>query len=52
MESGIPFHVAHAKALGATREEIVGAVLTGLPAAGLSVTQALPVALKTFDAGM
>ena len=49
LESGIPFHVAHAKQLGATRAEILGAVLVGLPAAGMAVLQSLPVALDAFD---
>ena len=47
--SGIPFHVLSAKEKGATREEIISAVLVGLPAAGHIVTQALPVALEEFD---
>jgi len=47
--SGIPFHVHSAKESGATREEIISAVLVGLPAAGHVVTQALPVALDAFD---
>jgi alkylhydroperoxidase/carboxymuconolactone decarboxylase family protein YurZ len=49
LTSGIPFHVQMAKNAGASREEIISAVLTGLPAAGHIVTQALPVALQTFD---
>ncbi len=49
MESGIPFHVAHAKQLGVTREEIISAILLGLPAAGHAVTQVLPKALEVFD---
>lgn len=49
MESGIPFHVAHAKQLGITREEIISAILLGLPAAGHAVTQVLPKALEAFD---
>lgn len=49
LESGLPFHVKHAKSLGATREEIIGAVLVGLPAAGNIVIQALPIALQAFD---
>lgn len=48
--SGIPFHVTHAKSLGATREEVASAVLLGLPAAGNGVTQALPAALAAWDA--
>ena len=47
--SGIPFHVASAKGLGATRDEIISAVLVGLPAAGHIVTQALPAAIQAFD---
>lgn len=47
--SGIPFHVISAKETGATREEVISAVLVGLPAAGHVVTQALPVGLETFD---
>jgi AhpD family alkylhydroperoxidase len=49
LESGISFHVAHAKAAGATREEVVSAVLIGLPAAGNRVVQALPAALAAYD---
>ena len=49
MENGIPFHVAHARALGVTRNEVISAILLGLPAAGNAVTQVLPVALKTYD---
>ena len=49
MESGIPFHVAHAKQLGVTREEIISAILLGMPAAGHAVTQVLPKALEAFD---
>jgi alkylhydroperoxidase/carboxymuconolactone decarboxylase family protein YurZ len=46
MESGIPFHVVHAKQAGASREEVVSAILVGLPAAGHAVTQILPAALR------
>jgi len=49
LESGLAFHVAHARALGATREEIISAVLAGLPAVGNGVIQALPVALQAYD---
>ena len=49
LTSGIPFHVGSAKSQGATREEILGAVLVGLPAAGMAVIQSLPVALESFD---
>jgi alkylhydroperoxidase/carboxymuconolactone decarboxylase family protein YurZ len=50
LESGIPFHVQTAKQLGATREEVVSAILVGLPAAGHCVTQVLPAAIAAFDA--
>lgn len=49
LESGIAFHVKHAKSLGATREEIISTVLVGLPAAGSGVIQSLPVALNAYD---
>jgi alkylhydroperoxidase/carboxymuconolactone decarboxylase family protein YurZ len=48
--SGIPFHVKAAKNAGATREEVISAVLVGLPAAGHVVTQALPHAIEAYDA--
>jgi len=49
LEGGIPFHVKHAKSLGATREEIISAVLVGLPAVGNTVIQALPIAISAYD---
>jgi alkylhydroperoxidase/carboxymuconolactone decarboxylase family protein YurZ len=49
MESGIPFHVKSAKAAGASRDEVISAVLIGLPAAGHRVTQVLPAAIMVFD---
>lgn len=49
LEGGIPFHVKAALDSGATREEIISAVLVGLPAAGHAVTQALPSALSALD---
>ncbi len=51
MESGVPFHVASARQAGATRAEIISAILVGLPAAGQVVVQALPAALAAYDAG-
>lgn len=48
--SGIPFHVGMAKAAGASREEVISAVLIGLPAVGNTVIEALPVALEAYDA--
>lgn len=49
MESGVPFHVKAAKAAGATREEIISAVLLSLPAVGLTAIQVLPAALAAYD---
>ena len=49
LESGVPFHVRIAKENGASREEIISAILTGLPAAGNQVIKCLPVAIETFD---
>ncbi|WP_338423027.1 hypothetical protein [Clostridium beijerinckii] len=45
----MPFHVKHAKSLGATREEIISAVLIGLPAVGNIVIQSLPIAINAYD---
>jgi len=50
LESGVPFHVQSAKQAGATREEVISAILIGLPAAGHGVTQVLPTALAAYDA--
>jgi alkylhydroperoxidase/carboxymuconolactone decarboxylase family protein YurZ len=49
-ESGIPFHVREARKAGASRDEVISAILIGLPAAGHAVTQALPAAIEAFDA--
>ena len=51
LESGVPLHVQLAKEAGATREEVISAVLVGLPAAGQGVAQVLPTAIATYDAG-
>jgi alkylhydroperoxidase/carboxymuconolactone decarboxylase family protein YurZ len=50
MESGIPFHVTLAKQAGATRDEVISAVLLGLQPAGHAVTACLPTALDAYDA--
>lgn len=49
LESGVPFHVQLAKQTGASRAEVVSAILVGLPAAGNAVTQSLPAALAAYD---
>jgi alkylhydroperoxidase/carboxymuconolactone decarboxylase family protein YurZ len=48
--SGIPFHVQLAKEAGIPREEVISAILVGLPVAGNVVTQALPAAVAIYDA--
>ena len=50
MESGIPFHVQAARQAGASREEVISAILVGLLAAGHAVTQALPAVIAAYDA--
>lgn len=50
IESGVPFHVKAARQAGATREEVISAILVGLPAAGHQVTQVLPAAVAAYDA--
>jgi AhpD family alkylhydroperoxidase len=50
LESGVPFHTQQAKQKGASREEVISAILVGLPAAGNAVTQVLPAALAAYDA--
>jgi alkylhydroperoxidase/carboxymuconolactone decarboxylase family protein YurZ len=47
--SGIPFHVASLKEMGVSRDEVISAILLGLPAAGHVVTQSLPTALEVYD---
>jgi alkylhydroperoxidase/carboxymuconolactone decarboxylase family protein YurZ len=49
LTSGVPFHVGLAKAAGATRNEVISAVLVGLPAVGNAVIEALPIALAAYD---
>jgi len=49
LESGVPFHVQMAKRAGVTREEIISAVLVGLPAAGNQVVGVLPAVLAAYD---
>jgi alkylhydroperoxidase/carboxymuconolactone decarboxylase family protein YurZ len=49
LDSGVPFHVRSAKNTGASREEVISAILVGLPAAGHGVTRSLPTAVEAFD---
>ena len=48
MTGGIPFHVKHAKELGATLEEVKSAVLVGMPLVGLRVSEAFTAAINSF----
>jgi AhpD family alkylhydroperoxidase len=47
--SGVPFHVQSARSHGASRQEVLSAVLIGLPAVGATVIAALPSALEAYD---
>lgn len=49
LECGVPFHAALAKEAGASREEVISALLVGLPAAGTIVTRSLPAAIQAYD---
>jgi alkylhydroperoxidase/carboxymuconolactone decarboxylase family protein YurZ len=49
LDSGVPFHVAEAREAGASRDEVISAILVGLPAAGNAVIQILPAAIEAFD---
>lgn len=49
LQRGIPFHATEAKRLGATRNEVISAVLVGLPAAGNRVIEALEEAVHPFN---
>lgn len=51
LESGVPTHVRLAKQAGASRDEVISAVLVGLPLAGQRVMQVLPAALAAYDGG-
>ncbi|UCF08819.1 MAG: carboxymuconolactone decarboxylase family protein [Thermoplasmata archaeon] len=48
--NGIPFHVCMAKQAGASRDEVISAILVGLPPAGHIVTESLPAAIEAYDA--
>jgi alkylhydroperoxidase/carboxymuconolactone decarboxylase family protein YurZ len=49
MESGIAFHVRSARQAGATRAEVISAILVGLPAVGHGVVQVLPAAIAAYE---
>ncbi|HEY7625833.1 MAG TPA: carboxymuconolactone decarboxylase family protein [Ilumatobacteraceae bacterium] len=50
LESGVPFHVTQAKQHGASRDEVISALLLGLQPAGHGVTACLPAAIDAYDA--
>jgi alkylhydroperoxidase/carboxymuconolactone decarboxylase family protein YurZ len=49
LETGVPFHVKAAKQMGASRSEVISALLVALPAAGHGVTRVLPCAIEAYD---
>jgi alkylhydroperoxidase/carboxymuconolactone decarboxylase family protein YurZ len=50
LENGVPLHVRLAKKVGASREEVISAILVGLPA-GQDITQVLPGAIAAYETG-
>lgn len=50
LESGVPLHARQAKQHGATRDEVISAILLGIQPAGHGVTACLPAALDAYDA--
>lgn len=49
LQNGIPFHVKMAKANGASRDEIISAILVGIPAVGNIVTSNVSIAVQAYD---
>ncbi|GHO94314.1 hypothetical protein KSF_043620 [Reticulibacter mediterranei] len=49
LEKGIVFHAAEAKKMGASRAEVLSAVLVGLPAAGMRVMECAAEVVRPFD---
>ena len=49
LSAGLPFHVAHAKELGASLEEVKSAVLVGLPLVGIRITEAFAKAIESYE---
>jgi alkylhydroperoxidase/carboxymuconolactone decarboxylase family protein YurZ len=49
LERGIAFHAREARKLGASRAEVLSAVLVGLPAAGSRVIECAAEAVRPFD---
>ena len=49
MQTDGPASLQQAKQQGASRNEVISAILVGLPAAGHGVTQVLPAALAAYE---
>ena len=49
METGLCTHVARAKLAGASREEVVSAIMVGVPVAGAMVLRMVPAAIGAYD---
>ena len=49
LTTGITFHAALARKAGASRQDVISAILVGLPAAGQRVIQSLPAALEAME---
>jgi alkylhydroperoxidase/carboxymuconolactone decarboxylase family protein YurZ len=49
LERGIAFHATIAKQRGASRAEVLSAILVGLPVAGARVIECTTEALRSFD---
>ena len=48
LETDIPHHVQQLKSAGGTEDELVSAILMGLPVAGKTVTTSLGIALDAY----
>jgi len=49
MVSGLPFHVKHAKELGASIEEVKSAILVALPLVGLRISAPFAIAINSYN---
>ena len=49
VKDGLPYHVKHAKELGASLEEIKSAVLIGLPLVGIRLVESFAVSITSYE---
>lgn len=49
MESGLASQVARAKLAGASREEVMSAIMVGVPAAGVTILRMLPTVISAYE---